>query len=369
MMQQRMPSRPVPRSVVVWTLGVTLATIAASCTTMIDATPAPPPPVRLRLDHETVTVPQGTTYGVFAAREGLRARDGRLLSVTGAVLQRHISEGSIELNGLPPDPSHLLAPGDRIVSVEGPDRTEGTRRVTTLLPGRANAFVQRTLATFRVREIETVGRRSGDVVDVRFQTRGRPKVPDAVALTFDDGPWPGDTEALLRVLRRERVRATFFMIGSLVADHPDIVRSVLDAGHLLANHSLTHPIEPAFADLPAGRLEAEIAQAADALREAGSTPTLFRPPGGSSDEAVVLEAWRQRERVVLWSVDPHDWAAARTPKQIAKVVLRRVRPGSIVLLHDGGGDAADTIAALPKIIRGIRKMGLDLVTLDPYRRR
>jgi peptidoglycan/xylan/chitin deacetylase (PgdA/CDA1 family) len=71
----------------------------------------------------------------------------------------------------------------------------------------------------------------------------------------------------------------------------------------------------------------------------------------------------------MWSVDPHDWDASRTPKQIAKDVLRRVRPGSIVLLHDGGGDAADTIAALPRIIRGIRKMDLRLVTLDAYRRR
>ena len=66
---------------------------------------------------------------------------------------------------------------------------------------------------------------------------------------------------------------------------------------------------------------------------------------------------------------PTTGTPSRTPKQIARDVLRRVRPGSIVLLHDGGGDGADTIAALPRIIEGIRKMGLDLVTLDPYRRR
>ncbi len=83
---------------------------------------------------------------------------------------------------------------------------------------------------------------------------------------------------------------------------------------------------------------------------------------------MVLDAWRLRERVVLWSVDPHDWDADLTPKRIAKDVLRRVRPGSIVLLHDGGGDGGHTVAALPKIVRGIRMRGLDLVTLDPYRR-
>ena len=315
-----------------------------------------------------MTVSRGITFEAFAEREGLSARDGRLLSVGGEILERHISDGSIELNGRTPDPLHLMESGDRIVLVEGVDRTEGTKRVTRTLPGRANAFVQRTLATYRVREITTVGRRSGEVADVRMQTVGPARMPNAVALTFDDGPWPDDTEALLRALHREHVHATFFMVGSLVVEHPDLVREVLDAGHVVANHSMTHPIEPPFADLLDRHIETEITDANDALRAAGAKPTLFRPPGGSYDDAVVLATWRQRERVVLWSVDPHDWDAARTPKQIAKSVLRHARPGSIVLMHDGGGDAADTIAALPKIIRGIRKMGLDLVTLDPYRR-
>jgi len=350
-------------------LTATLVASVSACTTTVGAAPTPPPDVRIRLDREAVTVPQGTTYGAFADREGIRARDGRLLSVTGDILERHVSQGTVELNGQAPDPLHLLSAGDRISLVHGEDRVEGTKRVTTRLPGRTNAFVQRTLATFRVREVTTVGRRSGEVVGLRVQTHGRPRIPDAVALTFDDGPWPGHTESVLRMLRRERVRATFFMVGSLAAEHPDLVREVREAGHVVANHSLTHPVDPAFAELPPRRLEAEIARAAATLREAGAKPTLFRPPGGSFDDDTILEAWRQRERVVMWSVDPHDWDASRTPKQIAGDVLRRVRPGSIVLLHDGGGDAADTIAALPKIIRGIRKMDLRLVTLDPYRRR
>lgn len=364
-----MRRRSFPRRLPSILLTATLVASVSACTTTVGAAPTPPPDVRIRLDREAVTVPQGTTYGAFADREGIRARDGRLLSVTGDILERHVSQGTVELNGLAPDPLHLLSAGDRISLVHGEDRVEGTKRVTTRLPGRTNAFVQRTLATFRVREVTTVGRRSGEVVGLRVQTHGRPRIPDAVALTFDDGPWPGHTESVLRVLRRERVRATFFMVGSLAAERPDLVREVRDAGHVVANHSLTHPVEPAFVEIPDRRVEAEIAQTAAALREAGAEPTLFRPPGGSFDDDTILEAWRQRERVVMWSVDPHDWDASRTPKQIARDVLRRVRPGSIVLLHDGGGDAADTIAALPKIIRGIRKMDLRLVTLDPYRRR
>ena len=357
--------RDLPTTFVV---GGMLVLATSSCTTTVAATPAPPPPVRIRIDHRASSIPQGMTYGALAERDGLHARDGRLLSVTGDVLERHISEGHVELNGLEPDPMHLLASGDRIVLVDGEDRTERTIRVTTRLPGRANAFVQRTLATYRqVREIATVGTRSDQVMDVRTKAAGRPRIPNAVALTFDDGPWPGDTEGILRALRRARVQATFFMVGSLAAEHPDLVRKVLLAGHEVANHTLTHPVEPPLAELSDRRVATEIARTAEALRGAGADPTLFRPPGGSIDEAVLLEAWRQQERVVLWSVDPQDWDASRTPKQITKDVLHRVRPGSIVLLHDGGGDAADTIEALPKIVRGIRKMGLDLVTIDPYR--
>ncbi|MGH2538924.1 MAG: polysaccharide deacetylase family protein [Actinomycetota bacterium] len=366
MTASRRSLRGLPTTLVV---GGSLVLAASSCTTTVAVTPAPPPPVRIRIDRQARSIPQGLTYAALAEREDLHARDGRLLSVTGDVLERHISEGHVKLNGLEPDPMHLLAPGDRIALVDGEDRTEGTTLVRTRVPGRANAFVQRTLVTYRrVQEIATVGRRSGQVIDVRVTTAGPRRIPKAVALTFDDGPWPGDTEGVLRALRRARVEATFFMVGSLAAEHPDLVRKVLLAGHEIANHSFTHPVDPPLAEISDRRVATEIARTAEALRGAGADPTLFRPPGGSIDDTVLLEAWRQQERVVMWSVDPHDWDASRTPKQIAKDVLRRVRPGSIVLLHDGGGDGADTIEALPRIVRGIRKMGLDLVTIDPYRR-
>ena len=192
-----MQGRAFPRSVAACAIGVALAVATSSCSRTVEAVPSPPKPAHIRLDHRAVSVPRGTTYEAFAELEGLSARDGRLLSVTGEILERHISDGSIELNGRPPEPLHLLESGDRIVLVEGVDRTEGTKRVTTTLPGRANAFVQRTLATYRVREITTVGRRSGEVADVRMQTVGPATTPKAVALTFDDGPWPDDTEALL----------------------------------------------------------------------------------------------------------------------------------------------------------------------------
>jgi peptidoglycan-N-acetylglucosamine deacetylase len=90
---------------------------------------------------------------------------------------------------------------------------------------------------------------------------------------------------------------------------------------------------------------------------------LFRPPGGSFDTAVLREAERQRMRVVTWSVDPRDWNSHTSSRQIAHRVLGAVKAGSIVLMRDGGGDQRATIHALPKIIRGIQRVGLRLVAI------
>jgi peptidoglycan/xylan/chitin deacetylase (PgdA/CDA1 family) len=92
--------------------------------------------------------------------------------------------------------------------------------------------------------------------------------------------------------------------------------------------------------------------------------SIFRPPGGSYSEAVIQAAEKLKSRLVMWAIDPRDWAPGRTVDEIVKGVLSQVRPGSIILLHDGGGNRSATIAALPKIIRGIRKMGLGFLPIE-----
>ena len=96
----------------------------------------------------------------------------------------------------------------------------------------------------------------------------------------------------------------------------------------------------------------------------GAQPRLFRPPGGSTSPRLVAAAAALDQRVVLWSVDPADWRRGNPAKEIVKRVLAAVRPGSIVILHDGGGDRSATLAALPAIVRGIRRRGLQLVALN-----
>lgn len=182
-----------------------------------------------------------------------------------------------------------------------------------------------------------------------------------VALTFDDGPWPGQTDAILRELAAEDVQATFFMIGSQVRRQPDLVRRVRDAGHAIGNHTQAH----ARLDIaPAPVVRNEVTGAQQAIQEvAGVKPRWFRPPGGRTSAVVNKEVARFDMRTVMWTVDPQDWRQPPTSRIITDV-LAGVRPGAVVLLHDGGGERATTIAALGPLIRELKKRGYTFVTLD-----
>lgn len=343
--------------------GAALVLCAAIVTACEPGVPASPSPVEITVGDAPHQVAPGTTLGDVVERFGLEPRDGRLLSVSGAVLDPTIDDGRIELNGGAASSGTVLEPGDSVLVEDGADRVEGTRRIVERLPGRHLGNPERTLRRFRIRLITVVGSISGEEVSAREVPVGRGISLGEVALTFDDGPWPVQTRRVVDILEQFRVPASFFMVGYLVARHPGIVRMVARAGMRIGDHSWDHPEDPALADLTREHVAEEIGRTAEALGSLGVVPRLFRPPGGSLDAGVVREAERQRMRVVLWSVDPRDWRSHTTSRQIVHRVLGAVEPGSIVLMHDGGGDRSATIRALPKIIRGIRRMGLRLVAI------
>ena len=325
--------------------------------------PAPPPPVSITVDGAAQNLLPGTTLGALIHAMQLHASTGRLLSVTGTVLDPRRDPGAIELNGMDAPRQTALVTGDAVTVVDGEDDIEGTKRVSTMLPGMHPGVPQRTLATYPTKQVDTVGRVSGEVASTEFRSIGKGHVPREVALTFDDGPWPVQTRRVLRVLKKYKVHATFFMVGNLVDRYPGIVRDVERADMPIGNHSWDHPIDPPFADLAAHRLQTEVQDTSVALQGAGADPYLFRPPGGSFDDDVLREVRQDGMRTVTWDVDPQDYVGTKSKKDITKAVLSHVRPGSIVLMHDGGGDQSATINALPSIIKGIRKMGLKLVTI------
>lgn len=188
-----------------------------------------------------------------------------------------------------------------------------------------------------------------------------PEEGNLVALTFDDGPNPEYTPQILDVLERYHVKATFFMVGEMAGQYPGVVRQVAAQGSEVADHTMAHPEAPQ-ADGP--RLRQEVRGAAQLLERIGGCKVrFFRPPYGYFDAAFFRACRDEKMDVVLWSVVPRDWE--QPPAEvIAQRVAAEIRPGAIVLLHDGGGDRRQTVKALAAIIEAIQAKGLQPVTLS-----
>jgi peptidoglycan/xylan/chitin deacetylase (PgdA/CDA1 family) len=155
-------------------------------------------------------------------------------------------------------------------------------------------------------------------------------------------------------LERAHVPATFFEIGRLVPGHGTLLHRMLRDGDAIGNHTYTHANLGA---LPAARIRPELKGTSAAIHTAaGYRPCLFRPPYGAYNRSVLRIARGAGMATITWNVDPRDWSRPGTPA-IVQQVLRGVRPGSIVILHDGGGPRGQTLAALPRIIKVLRKRG------------
>jgi peptidoglycan/xylan/chitin deacetylase (PgdA/CDA1 family) len=167
--------------------------------------------------------------------------------------------------------------------------------------------------------------------------------PMAIALTIDDGPSPTYTPQILSLLGRYGVVATFSMVGENVAGYPAIAREVAAAGHQIINHTWTHANLTVLA--PAA-LTDQISRASDAIEEATrTTPVMFRAPYGAWSPAVLAQCRQMKLAPLDWSVDPRDWARPGV-SAITTNIMRNTRSGSIILEHDGGGNRAQTVAAL-----------------------
>lgn len=171
----------------------------------------------------------------------------------------------------------------------------------------------------------------------------------AVALTFDDGPDPLWTPKVLDQLRAARVTATFCLIGGRVQQYPRLVARIVREGHQLCNHSWRHDMD--LGSRPVAEIRADLSRTNRAIKAAvpKARISFYRQPGGRWTPEVVAVARELGMRSLHWSVDPQDWAKPTGPT-IRQRVRTAIRPGSIVLLHDGGGDRSATLAACPRLI-------------------
>ncbi len=188
-----------------------------------------------------------------------------------------------------------------------------------------------------------------------------PRAPrDAVALTIDDGPDPRYTPQILDLLRRNRIQATFSLVGEHVRTYPDLVRQIAEEGHSICNHTMTHP-QP-FSRRSVGVIQRQITDAQSVIVEAGAkAPTLFRSPGGDWSEDVLATTTELAMTPLDWDIDPRDWARPGTAAVTARLLA--ARPGDILLCHDGGGNRAQTVASLRVVLPTLRSRGLDFVAL------
>lgn len=180
-----------------------------------------------------------------------------------------------------------------------------------------------------------------------------------IAMTFDDGPAPGQTDRLLDMLKARNIRATFFVLGQNVAASPEIIRRMAADGHEIGNHSWDHK---AFTKLGTESVASQINRTNGAIVQAGApAPKIMRMPYGATNSSLNRRMNEEfGQKVIMWSLDPLDWKY-RNSARVTKEILQNVRSGSIVLAHD---IHATTINAMPGTLDGLIEKGFQFVTVS-----
>lgn len=196
----------------------------------------------------------------------------------------------------------------------------------------------------------------GKVID-HVQPSNNEKV---IALTIDDGPWPNTTLQMLDILKQNDVKATFFWVGQALQANPEIAKRVVAEGHAIGNHTWHHW----YRRMDQATAKSEIERTNELIyKTTGVKTTLFRPPGGVLNNGLAAYAKSQKYAVVMWSQTSADTDPRAKSQVFVKNVLRDAKPGSIVLMHDGGGDRQRTVQALPEIISKLKQQGYRFVTV------
>ncbi len=274
------------------------------------------------------------------------------LTASGAVSARR----EIPARLTRPDPKHLvlaLLPGSAELSPQryGWRILELRRHCGRRVHNCESRFPAGTAtAVFRLRPVRPVGCSGGSAGLITNGPRDRP----VLALTFDDGP-SEYTPGFLDVLRAKHVPATFFEIGQEMAGRQTTMRRILREGDEIGNHTMHHGELPGYSEIAPDSALIE--------HYTHFRPCLFRPPGGAVDSAVISTAASLGMQTINWDVDPRDWTTPGSAAVYSRVV-GAARPGSIILMHDGGGPRGGTLAALPRIIDTLRARGYGFATVS-----
>lgn len=333
-------------------------------------------PVPITIDGRAITLPAGATAGDVMSQQLVSASRGDMVGVKGGVVKPAAGgPPSMTVGGSLIASDTMLLAGANVRGMRGADVREAVVTTTVAVP----APIESTGTGPDVAVVSegaegsdrvTMGELSHAVLTRVHVTAPVPRVvrrrefpgsAKLIALTFDDGPKAGQTEQIIKILQSRHVTATFFMLGHNVQNEPAVARKVAAAGFEIGNHTMDHVgLKKAAPAVMKYQIEAG---AKVIKRYTGVTPTWFRPPGGTYNDAVKAEAASIGETLINWGVDTGDWQKP-SPDVIYTRTINGVTPGSVVLMHDGGGDRSRTIAALPRIIDWLLAHHYHLVTMS-----
>jgi peptidoglycan/xylan/chitin deacetylase (PgdA/CDA1 family) len=324
--------------------------------------PAVAPTLKVRVDgHPLVLHASSPTVLDALQRGGLRPIDGVLISaVSHRVIDAHFAPAVVRKGSHRVALSSPLKSGDALVLRNGSNEVEPTMHERVPVAGSGLPDIEYTLWAPPRPGLNDrlVGARSDEVVGETIITPPAPAaaVPgNVVALTFDDGPNPDSTPAILAILRAANIKATFCIVGYAATHYPQLVRQIHDEGHTLCDHTAHHVM--GLGTKSPDVITAEIRDDADIIEKAaGVRPLFFRAPGGTWAPNLIAEVHRQDMRALGWAVDPADYKRPGAAVITARI-LAQLRPGAVILMHDGGGDRSQTVAQLAGLIDHLRALG------------
>lgn len=281
------------------------------------------------------------------------------------LLDKDFGPPTVLVNGLPATLDSPVRAYDSVLAVNGPDTTEAVVDQQTDVPASGLPEIENVLwyPGALGHDKTTYGALSGEVVArqrLLDPVAPRRELAPVVALTFDDGPDPNWTPQILQLLRDEGIKATFCEVGYLALKHPDLTRQVVADGNVLCDHTMHH-VEH-LDKAPHAQVVQEVVDGYTTLANiVGAPPPMYRAPGGHLGPDVIGVARGQGMRVLGWAIDPHDYERPPVPV-IVERVMSVIRPGAVILFHDGGGDRSGTVAAVRMIIDQLKAMGWSFAT-------
>lgn len=339
-------------------------------------------PINVVVNGQTVRTTTQASVGslaeTYASEKLVR---GDLMSIGGNLLESGGGESyQIKINGAVVDETVHASRSAVITVVKGADKTEPAREENDYTYPRFvkqdhGPFPQVTTPGAVGVKTVLIGEESGERIDKAESAAAIDPIvtyrnaedvwPKLVALTFDDGPNPGETDSILAVLRKEKIKATFFMLGKNVKAHPEIARRVARAGHQIASHSYSH--QP-FTKQTGPQIKRELEKTRQTIANATGVDTSWvRPPYGLVNGRAYMVFDEEQAKVALWNVDSRDYTRPGSQRIINTVFFNR-KPGAVVLMHDGGGNRRDTVKALRGIIGEYRDKGYRFVTVEQMAR-